>query len=75
MSRKLRLLLLVTACAAGCQIDDDAAAVLGQSEARIEPTSATLLQLRLSPTHTVKFLEASDGDLEVIEDMGSPDPS
>lgn len=70
MFRKLPLLLLVTACVAGCQLDDDAATPLvSEAESHLEPTSAPLLQLRLSSTHTVKFLEASVGEVEVIEDM------
>lgn len=42
-----------------------------EQESKVEPDvpDTVLLQLRLSTTHTVKFIESSDGSLEVVEQV------
>lgn len=82
----MRNILFTSACltVVGCSAigADEPAATLGvvESAQRVpdEPRQSSLLSVRLSPTHLVRFLEAEDGDLEAIEtlhadlDQGQP---
>jgi hypothetical protein len=77
-----RPFLFLLACAAitpgipGCAVNDGADPSSVESESRVigpEPTEAVLTMLQLSSTHRVRFLESSDGDLEVVENLHADD--
>jgi len=60
-------------CVSGCGVaqDDDGAGSV-ESESRVvapEPTQRVLATVQLSATHSVRFFESSDGDLEVLESL------
>jgi hypothetical protein len=68
--------LLAVAFLSSCAVEDGNHTSSAESASRViapEPTQTVLATLQLSPTHSVRFLETSDGDREVVESLHADD--